>query len=146
MIHEPATQPHTTGGAPPGVAPVNDSEASYCNEIDWRRLPANLIRLKELLGPDQALQIAGAYGGGSLYVPQSPPPRHRLCELLGEAGAARLAAMHGGERLDIPKLDAVHRQLRKRSILRDRARGRSLADLAAQHNLSRRRILQILAE
>lgn len=142
----------TVAHQPPGrasAAPYDHEDIlndAVCENIDWQALPSNLLRLRGLLGPKAALALAATYGGGAVYVPRSPAAGHPLRSLLGDEDLLRLTGAYGGERLEIPKLDAVHRQLRKKRIFSDREQGRSLSELAARYNLSRRRILQILAE
>jgi len=115
-------------------------------DIDWNALPVTMARLKEVLGTDATLALIAAHGGGNLYVPSRLRQAHPLLQTLGPEAAARLARAYGGERVDVPKIDAVLRQLRKKDILAARKQGESIADLALRHKLSRRRVLQILAE
>lgn len=117
-----------------------------CPPLDWRRLPAGLARLRDLLGEEAALLLARTNGGQPLYIPRHLPPEHSLVRLLGSEVAKQLARVHGGERLDVPKADSVLRQLRGRSIRDAHAQGVSITALAEAHKLSRRRILQILGE
>lgn len=115
-------------------------------QIDWHSLPNGLARLKELLGPEAALKLSRTHGGTMLYVPRQIKEQHPLFALLGPEAAKMLAAACGGDRLEIPKPDAVFRQFRKKRIITARKQGQSIAALAERHNLSRRRILQILAD
>lgn len=114
--------------------------------LNWSELPTGLRLIQHVAGSDAALALAKAYGGTSIYVPRTISPQHPLRLLLSEEQAQALSLTFGGDRLDIPKTDAVLRQLRKRRILASRNQGASIAALATEHNLSRRRILQILAE
>ncbi len=125
---------------------LTTNEALYKRELDWNKLPAGLVHLKNVAGQKAALALSEAYGGGSVYVPRRIKPNHPLLQLLGPESAARLAEHFGGDKLEVPKVDAVHRQLRARSIRARRDAGVSIAALVSEFNLSRRRILQILAE
>lgn len=115
-------------------------------DIDWESLPRTMARLKEALGAEGALALLATYGGANIYVPRKIKQEHTLLQTLGPENAARLADAYGGERVDVPKIDAIHRQLRKKDIVAARTQGESISDLAMRHRLSRRRVLQILAE
>ncbi|MDY7001973.1 MAG: Mor transcription activator family protein [Thermodesulfobacteriota bacterium] len=115
-------------------------------DLDWSALPAGLRKLKAIVGPRAALALAATYGGGSLYVPARPGPRHRLSRLLGRKNARRLAQTYAGETLKIPKPDAVLRQIREKDILRRKKNGEPVSRLARDYNLTHRRVMQILAE
>ena len=121
------------------------SSDSYA-QLDWTKLPVGLTRIRDVAGPEAALALCSTYGGGSVYIPRRLEPGHPLLRLLGAESAARLASYYGGDKLDVPKADAVHRQHRAVEIMRQRSAGASISGLAALHGLSRRRILQILAE
>jgi hypothetical protein len=123
-----------------------NTEAMHDAELDWSTLPAGLAHLRNIAGQKAALVLSAVYGGGSVYVPRRFRPDHPLLMLLGAESAAKLAEHFGGDKLEVPKPDAVHRQLRARSIKARRAEGTSVAALVSEFNLSRRRILQILAD
>lgn len=123
-----------------------NTEVMHDAELDWSKLPVGLAQLKEVAGQKAALALSATYGGGSVYVPRRFREDHPLLQLLGATSAARLAEHFGGDKLEVPKPDAVHRQLRARSIKARREAGLSIAALVSEFNLSRRRILQILAD
>lgn len=126
--------------------PVLAPDADLERDIDWGALPNGLTEIKLVAGAAAAVALAARYGGGSLYVPRKTKPEHPLTKLLGLEAALAMATVFGGDRIEVPKQDAILRQLRFRRLLRDRAKGASVASLAAQHGLSRRRVLQLLAE
>jgi Mor family transcriptional regulator len=123
-----------------------DLSAESAIELDWEVLPAGLRDLKDVLGPGAALAICAEWGGRTLYVPSSAPAGHPLNRLLGPETADRLCRAMAGDRLAVPKADAVLRQIRSRKIRKRRRDGESVASLAEEFGLTRRRILQILDE
>lgn len=123
-----------------------ETGADLERDIDWAALPNGLTEIKLVAGAAAAVALAAHYGGGSLYVPRKTKPEHPLTLLLGREAALAMAAVFGGDRIEVPKQDAILRQLRLRRIQRERKRGASVAALAAQHGLSRRRVLQLLAQ
>ncbi len=127
------------------IAWLNTEEVrEWTCALDWTALPERLAQLKELLGQDAAILLAKTYGGGSLYVPADPDTNHPLSLLLGHQKALLLARVWGGDRLNVPKHDAIIRQLRQRKLHQARAKGKSVAALAREFKLSRRRVLQLL--
>jgi hypothetical protein len=115
-------------------------------DLDWEALPGGMKDLKDVVGPGAALAICAEWGGNTLYVPARAHPAHPLCRLLGEETANLLCAAMSGDRLAVPKTDAVMRQMRARRIMKRRSEGKSIAALADEFGLTRRRILQILEE
>jgi len=128
------------------LLPEFKPEADLEPEIDWSALPSSLTEIKEVAGAPAALALAAHYGGSSLYVPRTAKLGHPLTQLLGREAAAALAASFGGDRIDIPKRDAILRQFRFRNIQAAREKGATITALATQHGLSRRRVLQLLAQ
>lgn len=113
--------------------------------LEWNSLPARLCEIKEIAGPQAALSLAQRYGGASVYVPVKATAGHPLSKLLGMRAAGAISRVYGGDRLEVPKTDSIARQIRGKKIRRRRLEGASISILAAEFNLSRRRILQILA-
>lgn len=114
--------------------------------LEWRTLPARLGEIKDIAGPQAALSLAKQYGGASVYVPVKVKEGHPLSRLLGPQAASALSRVFGGDRLEVPKKDSIVRQLRGKKIRARRLEGASIATLAAEFDLSKRRILQILAD
>ncbi len=114
-------------------------------ELEWSTLPARLCEIKDIAGPQAALSLARQYGGSSVYVPVKTTAEHPLSVLLGEQAARAISRIFGGDRLEVPKTDSIARQLRGKKIQQLRQEGATISRLASEFNLSRRRILQILA-
>lgn len=115
-------------------------------DLDWEALPGGMKELKDLVGPGAALAICAEWGGNTLYVPSRAHPAHPLSRLLGQETANLLCSAMSGDRLAVPKTDAVMRQMRAKKIMTRRRNGKSIAELAEEFGLTRRRILQILDE
>lgn len=119
-------------------------------------LPESARRLWAVLdSPDMAWRLFAFWGGRTLRVPCTLPPRgHRLRRRLGVDCLTRLMAAYGGTELYVPRLDGLRRHLQQQEIIaeygRHTARGASsvsaVARLAARHGLSDRRIWQILKQ
>lgn len=115
-------------------------------KIDWRQVPGSLLELKHIVGSTAALRLVFAYGGCRIYMPSNIRPNHPLAAIMGGPAFKALAAAYGGSRINIPKKDAILRQLRFKDIQCDRRNGKSIDYLAQKHNLSRRRVQQLLAQ
>lgn len=132
--------------APPHTLEHDALKSLMQTRIDWDALPEKMRTLQMVLGSDALFRLSRTYGGASIYVPQKSKEAHPLQQLLGCEAMDSLIAAYGGERLDVPKLDPLFRQLRKQDIKQAREEGCDIASLASRHNLSRRRVLQILAD
>jgi hypothetical protein len=60
-----------------------------------------LYGLSELIGLSKAMLLVEAYGGTSLYVPQSVDAKHKLALLIGLAAAQKLVSVYPGETITI---------------------------------------------
>lgn len=124
----------------------SSSLAHVSQHIDWNRVPSSLIELKRIAGEAAALSLVFAYGGCRIYMPSNIRPNHPLATLMGSPASKALAKVYGGSRINIPKKDAILRQLRIKEIQSARSKGASIDSLARKHNLSRRRVQQLLAQ
>lgn len=154
------------GAATPGGRP-----RAYRRRGDWGRtfrqaeeirvweellphLPDSVRRLWTALGDMRQLwRVLAAYGGRTLRVPCAlPPASHALRRRLGAACLRRLVAAFGGTEIYVPTCGRLLARVRQREIIMEfshaTARGMSsvtaVARLAARHDLSDRRIWQIL--
>lgn len=117
-------------------------------------LPDSVRRLWTVLGDMRRLwRVLAAYGGRTLRIPCAlPPASHALRRRLGAACLRRLVAAFGGTEIYVPTCGRVLARVRQREIIMEfshaTARGVSsvtaVARLAARHDLSDRRIWQIL--
>lgn len=160
------------GGAVRDGAPVPDKRPRPCRRRnDWGQalrqaeeirvweellphLPESVRRIWTALGDMRQLwRVLAAYGGRTLRIPcVLPPASHVLRRRLGAACLRGLVAAFGGTELYVPTCGRLLARLRQREIITEfshaTARGMSsvtaVARLAARHDLSDRRIWQIL--
>ncbi|WP_347258035.1 Mor transcription activator family protein [Methylocaldum sp.] len=112
--------------------------------LDVEQLPRVLQEIAFLVGPENAVKIARAYGGVRLYVPKRMKPDHPLAELVGFENACALSTGFGGlPHFDIPQFDKLIREARNRAVLKDRAQGMSVRELALKYRLTERAISKI---
>ena len=117
-------------------------------------LPDSVRRLWTALGDMRQLwRVLVAYGGRTLRVPCAlPPAPHALRRRLGAACLRKLVTAFGGTEFYVPTCGRLLARVRQREIIREfshaTSRGMSsvtaVARLAARHDLSDRRIWQIL--
>lgn len=117
-------------------------------------LPDSVRRLWTALGDMRRLwRVLAACGGRTLRIPCAlPPPAHALRRRLGAACLRGLVAEFGGTEIYVPTCGRLLARLRQREIITEfnhaTSRGMSsvtaVARLAARHDLSDRRIWQIL--
>lgn len=110
-------------------------------------IPKVLQELIDLIGQDAAVALAMEYGGRAVYVPVRLGVRGgaALVGIIPDEAIARLCEVYGGEKLHIPKVDALLRAARLEQMREQRASGMSISQLAKEHDLSGRRVRQILA-
>lgn len=154
------------GAAPPGGRPrasrrrdgwgrgLHQAEEIRAWEALLPHLPDSVHRLWTVLGDMRRLwRVLAACGGRTLRVPCAlPPPTHALRRRLGAPCLRRLVAAFGGTELYVPTCGRLLARLRQREIIMEfnhaTSRGMSsvtaVARLAARHDLSDRRIWQIL--
>lgn len=112
------------------------------------RLPESIKAMIATLGEPIAWLLVEHFGGLSLKVPLGSRTggllTRRLIEVLGEADARRVMETYGGEIVYIPACRAALRDVRDQRIIDGYAGGASVAQLAAQHQLSARQVEKIL--
>lgn len=102
--------------------------------------PAIVAELVDVIGEAAYLQLAGAMGGASFYVPRNPGPAHALTAAIGAGKAALVGEYFHGQDIVLPV-----RQLRRMQVvaLADRL---SADAIAARLQVSRRYVYQVLAD
>ncbi len=78
--------------------------------------PKGLREIAQVIGEEATLILAGAIGGVSFYVPDSPKDKHWLVDLIGIDGMSKLCAVYGREYITIPQgayLDDKKGQIKK---------------------------------
>ena len=111
-------------------------------------LPEILQELIELIGMAETMLIIKAFPGESVYIPRNPD----TCTLLRKAGLSQesivlLCERFPSDRIDyIPKYGKIVLRLRDDAIRRRHEAGATVASIAKEFGLVRRRIHQILAE
>lgn len=102
--------------------------------MSQERLTAELSRL---LGEENFIRLAEAFGGTSLYVPASPE-RTKVSDQLGREVAALLASRYAGSYLRVP----LARELR---AMHYRDQGKSNADIARRLGVTMRGVERMFA-
>lgn len=101
--------------------------------------PAIVAELVDVIGEAAYLQLAGAMGGASFYVPRNPGTGHPITAAIGAEKAALVGEYFYGQQLVLPV-----RQWRKRAIL---ALAETLSGdaIAARLRLSRSYVYDVIA-
>lgn len=111
--------------------------------IDLEQLPESLRALVELIGFRDTLRLVRQRGGVFVYIPLRTRNAGVLRTLVSKDSVARLVDAFPGENLLIPKLDAIARQIRDGSIIKERRNGASYTELASRYQLTARQIITI---
>lgn len=114
-------------------------------EWDLDHLPQQLKDLVDIIGLPAVQRLVQHYGGVRVVVPEKMHAHHPLARLLGLEVAERLSHHYARERIDVPKALGAILAVRNAVIARDNAQGVSARRLALMHNLTERRIWEILA-
>lgn len=93
-----------------------------------------------------AMKICAEWGGLHLVVPKRPSPEHRLVEVLGPADALKFCQAFGNGTIWPAKEQAYRHAFRRVQMLRMRAEGYTLAEIARFFGLSERRVSGLLGE
>lgn len=99
--------------------------------------------LYEFLSFDTVRQLAERFGGGRLYVPQTPTVA--MIEAIGSEAASTLCDKYSGERLEIPTTASVDYTVAKakaKELLRQSSPP-SMTYIAAKTGLSRRSVSRL---
>ncbi|MGD1908181.1 MAG: Mor transcription activator family protein [Leptolyngbyaceae cyanobacterium] len=103
-----------------------------------------LDQFTEMLGVDVAQKIITQFGGQRITVPVQTNFLHPLCQAIGVEAFGQFTYYFGGERLHIPTDRIAKIPLRNARICAEHTKGDSINVLVQRHNLSYRRIQQIL--
>ena len=116
--------------------------------IPAETLPQRLREFADLIGVDAALALARAFGGLRIYIPTPPHCRadNRIAQIIGLDKLIALAHTYGGpERTTIPAACGVRRWQRNDALMRERAAGASISQLARKFGVTERQVARILA-
>jgi hypothetical protein len=105
-----------------------------------------LDAIAAVVGYSLTRDIVAWYEGRALWLPRTAQADHPLAVLIGIRPLRALVRAFGGGRLAIPTAAQDNRARRERSIAERLASGASAADIAAEHDLSVRRVLQLREE
>jgi hypothetical protein len=93
-----------TSSVPSFVATVGQKHVSKMALPSEPSLPAILSEISDLLSRETALDLARAFGGRRLYVPERDSALgedHPIVQAIGLANARTLARIYGGQRIEI---------------------------------------------
>jgi hypothetical protein len=129
------------------IIAMAEADPSYRDRFGY--LPAPLVMLIETVGEDVMLKIVATLGGTRLSL---GPHSRRKSPLLYVVGGHAIgliferAAQDGLLRIDIPRMGRTLEMLRHIRVLRLRAEGTKIADIALALGMTERNIYYILAE
>jgi Mor family transcriptional regulator len=95
---------------------------------------------------ETAIQLVHHFGGSELYIPMRPKEMHPIVQAIGMDATKKLADNYGGAYLRIPVCRVLKHNIRNRQIRAASKRGLRARDIAKKFNLSKRRVLEIIAE
>lgn len=110
---------------------------------DLHLLPATMRELAQVVGIPAMLDLVGAYGGTSLYVPCRSTANPELLRVLGVTACAALQARYAGERIEIALCERALRVILHRAIRADLLAGMSKRDIARKYGYTVRGIFYI---
>ena len=105
---------------------------------DHADAPPIVAELVGVIGEAAYLQLAGATGGASFYVPRNPGTDHLITRAVGPAAAALIAEYFHGQQLVLP---VRHWRRRQIVLLGDTLSG---DQIAAKLHLSRSYVYEVL--
>ena len=105
----------------------------------------NLEDIAAVIGFSATLKLVAWFGGGStrVYVPAVAEDGQLLPRLIGMAAAKQLSKAWPREHIHVPTMHNYGVELRNRHIARMTQEGCSVRDIAAQLQISERRVYQI---
>jgi hypothetical protein len=124
-----------------------EADPSYRDRFGY--LPAPLVMLIETVGEDIMLKIVSTLGGTRISL---GPKSRRKCPLLDVVGGHVIgaifdrAARDGLLRIDIPRMGRTLEMRRHIRVLRLRAEGIKIADVALMLGMTERNVYYVLAE
>lgn len=115
-------------------------------EVALRELPTSLRRIARLSSVGAAVQLARAFGGRYLYVPQQTRHDHPIALAVGLAAAHAISGEWGGGWLYVPRENFVDRKRRDTEIRARFEGGDPASALADEYGLSNRQVWRICAK
>lgn len=76
---------------------------------------------------------------------QYPESYYSIAEIIGEDAARKLCEVYGGEAIYIPKVESLM-AVERLALIRREYNGRNVAALAKKHNLTERRVQQMVED
>lgn len=125
-------------------------EIAPANALDPEHLPIEYIPrllqpVAKMTGAAAIFRLMQAFGGLSIYVPETRGPDSRLLAVVGEKAFTIITYYFQGDRIYIPKFptEKAMKAVRDQAIRSDRADGATVLSLAAKYGLSDRTIRKI---
>jgi len=107
------------------------------------KLNGMLEDLGAIMGTEAALRLIAVFGGGSLYVPNTPDATHPIALVVGQRPYLRLVDAYAGQSLSLPAGSEFLRLRRMRQVVRLLAEGVSTEELARRFGCDPRTIRNI---
>ena len=124
------------------------AEAAPSYREKYGYLPAVLTMLAETVGEDIMLRISAEFGGTRIYVGRNSRTKRELEAIVGAYGTELISAKareQGLLRLDIPRMGRTLELRRHMRILRLRAEGTKIAEIARILGMTERNVYYVLA-
>lgn len=108
-------------------------------------LPPLLQEFVRLIGLPATMLLVQKFGGLRIYIPARPDEAHPLAQLIGLDALTKLSAVYGREsHFQLPKAMRALLALRDQQIIAEYG-PKSIRQLAAEHRLTERHIVRIVA-
>lgn len=108
--------------------------------------PSTIDDICSVIGYTATRKLQAWYGGRKIYIPAKADPSHKFSLAIGQPAFRALVAEFAVEVLSIPPIEEELRYHRNRDIAEKLAAGVEIAQIAATHGISIRRVEQIRRE
>lgn len=107
-------------------------------------LPETAQVIADVIGREATLRLAGKVSNRNLYIPKRMTEDHWIARSIGYAKAHALATEFGGLLMSLATCEHYFTRERNARIRSEFAAGKSTLELAAAHEMTQRRVQQIV--
>jgi hypothetical protein len=124
-----------------------DNTAEHLKYVDPDQLPPQVRELVRCIGLSETYTLLKDRGGAPLYIPETYDRAWVLRQMLEPESVMSLIKAYHGRQIEMPKADKILLQLRNNHIREQKKEtGMNNCQIAIEHNLSRRHVINILRE